>query len=121
MPDPILINQLFALLIAFLTSWQLKAIVGLILIDLLLGIASALKRKAFDWVKLADFYKSSVLPYVIGYLALYVAIGFIIPPESLGQLGEPVDEGAVTLAWATLTLTLLKSILDNFNELYRGS
>lgn len=118
-PSPDLINQLFGLLIAFLTSWQLKTLLGLIIVDVALGVASALRRNVFDWARLADFYKTAVLPYVIGYLAFYVAIGFLIPPESLGQLGEPVNQATVTLAWGALVANLIKSILGNFRELYQ--
>lgn len=112
-------DYLLSLIVAFFTSWQAKTLLGLIVLDLLLGVASALRRGAFDLGKLAEFYKSSVLPYIIGYLAFYVAIGTIIPSDSLGNIGEPVNEAAVTLAWATLALTLASSIRANFAELYQ--
>ena len=119
MPDPTLVNQLFAILLAFLTSWQLKTLLGLIVADVLFGVASALRRGVFDWGKLANFYKTDVLPYILGYLALYVSVGFIIPPDS--GVGEPFNQGAVTLAWLVLVGSLIKSIVSNFGELYRGA
>jgi hypothetical protein len=112
-------DYLLSLIVAFFTSWQVKALAGLIVLDLVLGVASALRRGEFDLGKLAEFYRSSVLPYMLGYLAFFVAVGYIIPPDSLGDIGEPVNEAAVTLAWLTLVGTLVKSIASNFAELYQ--
>ncbi len=116
------LNQAFllGLVAAFFTSWQVKTLLGLILIDVLLGIAAAVKRDVFDWGELGRFYQSNVLPYVIGYLAFFVAIGYLIPPESLGELGAPINEGVVTVAWGALVATLLKSIARNFSVMYQG-
>jgi hypothetical protein len=119
MSDISQVNYLFALLIAFVTSWQVKTLLGLILIDLGFGVASALQRKKFEWGKLADFYQTNVMPYILGYLVLYVCVGFLIPSESLGGIGEPVSTAAVTLAWGTLVIKLVKSIQGNFGELYQ--
>ena len=114
------VDFLLGLVVAFFTSWQVKTLLGLILIDVVLGVAAALKEGVFDWRRLGQFYSSNVLPYVLGYLAFYVAVGFIIPPEALADLGEPVNEAAVTLAWGVLVATLVGSILGNFNKLYKS-
>lgn len=114
------IETLFSLITAFFLSWQVKTLLGLIILDVLLGVASALRRHRFDLALLAEFYKSGVLPYIIGYLAFYVTVGFVIPPETLGDLGVPINQATVTLAWATLAGTLVKSIAFNFREMYRG-
>lgn len=113
-------DALLALLIAFLTSWQVKTLVGLIVLDLLLGVAAALRTNTFDFGKLADFYKTNVIPYILGYLAFYVVISYVIPADSLGDIGEPVNEAAVTLAWATLVASLVNSIAKNFAALYKS-
>lgn len=112
-------DYLLSLLTAFLASWQLKTLFGLIVLDVVLGVAKSLKVREFAWSKLGDFYLTNVLPYVIGYAAVYVVIGFIIPADQVTGLGEPLSEGAVTLAWGTLTLKLLTSIKDNFTALYK--
>jgi len=114
------LQYLLSLVTGFFQAWQTQTLIGLILIDVVLGLAAALRAGRFEFAKLAEFYKSNVLPYVLGYLVFYVAIGYIIPPESLGDLGEPVNEAAVILAWVTLVGTLLKSILGNFNLLYKA-
>jgi hypothetical protein len=113
-------EYLLSLIVAFFVSWQVRTLAGLIVLDLLLGVASALRRGTFDWASLAFFYKSNVVPYIIGYLAFYLVINFLIPPDSLGDLGEVVNQGTVTLAWATLVSTLLKSIGNNAGEMYQG-
>jgi len=113
-------DYLLGLIVAFFTSWQVKTLVGLILLDVLLGVASSLRQGVFDFSKLAQFYASNVLPYVVGYLAFYVAVSYIIPPESLGELGEPINLATVTLAWGVLVATLVKSIAGNFAKLYQS-
>ena len=112
------ISEFLALLVAFLNSWQVKVLLGLIVLDVCLGVAAALKTSTFDLVKFADYYKVLVVPYLVGYLAIYVVIGFVIPADSLGDLGEPVTQGAVTLAWATLVGSLLGRIKTNWGGLY---
>ena len=114
------IETLFNLIPAFLLSWQVKTLLGLIVLDVLLGVASALRRGRFDWALLATFYVRSVVPYLIGYLAFYVTVGFVIPPEILGDLGGPVNQAVITLAWAAITGTLVQSIAFNFREMYQG-
>ncbi len=47
-----------------------KAAAGLLLVivlDLVLGISVAIKAKVFEWSKLADFYRSTVIPNVLGW------------------------------------------------------
>lgn len=114
------LQYLITLIAAFFSAWQVKTTLGLIVIDVVLGLAAALRAGRFDFGKLAEFYRTNVLPYVLGYLVFYVAVGYIIPPESLGDLGAPVNEATVTLAWGALAGTLLKSIFGNFNLLYKA-
>lgn len=112
-------DYLLSLVIAFITSWQLKTLIGLIVLDLVLGVAAALRTGTFEFGKLGNFYKTNVIPYVLGYLAFYVVVSYVIPVEALGDLGEPINEAAVTLAWATLVGSLVSSIAKNFTALYK--
>lgn len=100
--------------------WELRIILGLILIDLGLGVSAAIKTGVFEWNKLADFYRAGILPYVLGYVVLAVAIGFVIPVDALNGLGEPINQAAVSLAWVTLTAKLIASVSGNFSKLYSG-
>jgi len=99
--------------------WQVTTLAGLILLDVVLGIAKSIKLKAFEWSKLADFYQTNGLPYRLGYSVLYFVVGYVIPTDQLGQLGEPITQATVTLAWSTLVLRLGTSIKDNFAALYK--
>lgn len=62
-------------LIAFFNAKSTLALVSMIALDLITGVIAALRTNRFDLQRLADFYRSSVIPYVIGYGALYVFTG----------------------------------------------
>ena len=100
--------------------WQVTTLAGLILLDVVLGIAKSIKLKVFEWSKLADFYQTNVLPYMLGYIVLYFVVGYVIPVDQLGQLGEPITQATVTLAWSTLVLRLGTSIKDSIAVLYQS-
>lgn len=112
-------NALYQLIVGALVSWQMRVIVGLILLDLIFGIAAALRTGVFRWGAVATFYKTNVLPYILGYIVLFVAIRFIIPPGALAGYGNELSDGAVLVAWGTLFATLFNSVLVNFRTLYR--
>lgn len=101
------------LVIAFFATWQVRVLLGLILLDIALGIAAAFRTNTFDFVALAEFYRKMILPYVIGYGALFVAIKLIIPPD-FGMLSETL----ITVAWGALVASLLRSIQTNLKEIY---
>jgi len=111
-------DTLLVLVLAFFTSWQVKLVFGLILLDLVLGLAAALKTKTFDWQRVAEFYKTAVLPYILGYLVLYLAINFILPVDQLGPVAW-LNEGAVDLAGLFLVTNLAGSLSKSFKELYQ--
>ena len=67
----------------------------LIGLDLVLGIFCAIKRGAFEWGKVGQFYQTMVVPYVGGYLALQIA--FTLLPEQLGTVLAPTLTGLHSL------------------------
>lgn len=83
MPDP---AAVWAEVVEFFTGAQLRVLLGLIGLDLALGVAAAIRRGEFDWEEVGRFYQTAVLPGVLGYLALYVAFGLI--PVLEGVVGE---------------------------------
>jgi hypothetical protein len=102
----------------FFKDARLYAILGLIALDVVLGVAVALKTGMFDWNRLGDFYKTMVSPYVLGYLALYVV--FQLLPEVVGMVGEVgnvAGEVMVTVAFATIAANLVASIWDHLKAL----
>lgn len=104
-------------LLSFFTDPRVLAILGLILLDLLLGIAAAIQEKRFDWAAVGDFYQTMVLPKVIGYLAFYLAGKVIISVDLLGPAAPLVGEGMIYIAWIAIVLSLAGSIVRNAKAL----
>jgi len=112
------LDKLLAAVDRFFRDARLYVILGLIGLDVVLGVAAALKTGVFDWHKLGDFYKTMVAPYVLGYLALYVT--FQLLPEVVGMVGEVgnvAGEVMVTVAFATIAANLVASIWDHLKAL----
>jgi L-cystine uptake protein TcyP (sodium:dicarboxylate symporter family) len=112
--------EVLELVKAFFSDPFVRALIGFIALDFLLGVAAALRTKTFDFSKLADFYTSMVLPYILGYLAFYVATKLVIDPTILGDWANLVGEGVVKVAWLAIIGTLGKSIVDNIKVLGLG-
>lgn len=55
----------------FFQATTTQMLFAFILADLILGIAAAIKLGKFDWGRLADFYRTKVVPFVLGYLLVY--------------------------------------------------
>ena len=113
-------DKLAELVLAFFADPFVRAIIGLVVLDFLLGVASALRTREFDLARLADFYTSNVLPYILGYLAFYIATKLIVDPAVLGDWANIVGEGAIKVAWAAIVATLGKSIYENIKKLGLG-
>jgi len=112
------LDKLLTTIDRFFRDARLYAILGLIGLDVVLGVAAALKTGKFDWHRLGDFYKTMVAPYVLGYLALYVT--FQLLPEVVGMVGEAgavAGEVMVTVAFATIVVNLVASIWDHLKVL----
>ena len=114
------ISGIVDVLSGFFDSWQVKALLGLIVLDLGLGIAAALRANVFDFQKVALFYRTNVLPYILGFGVLFVAINYIMPvtPEG-GTIIDVANQASVTVAWAALVFTVGGSIAQSFNALYQ--
>lgn len=95
---------LWSVVAEFFQDARLYTILGLIGLDLALGVAAAIKAGRFEWGRLAQFYQTMVAPYVLGYLALYVAFGMVPGLEGL------VGEGLNYTAFGAIVLNLLGSI-----------
>lgn len=109
-------DALAAIVIAFFTSPQVSTILALIVMDLLTGIAAAIHLRQFDWRSLGDFYLSNVLPFILGYLALWIGVTFAAA-QWLGPYADIIGEATVTLGWLAIIGTLVGSIRDNLTEI----
>lgn len=105
-------GKLLEYLAMFLRDPRVGAIVGLIFLDVMLAVAAAIKEKKFDWRRLAEFYQTMVIPYVIGYLAVYLAAG-MIPPDWLGPYKDLVGQGVAWMAWLMLIGNLIADLIKN--------
>jgi len=99
-----------------LGSWLVTAgmplVAGLIGLDLVLGVAEAIKKGVFEWKRLAEFYRTMVVPYLMGYLALQVVFTFI--PDELGTVLSPA---LGTAALGAIVLSLGSSVLGHLKEI----
>jgi len=53
---------------AFFADGRVSTILGLILLDVCLAVAAAVRQGAFQARRLAEFFRTMVVPYMIGYL-----------------------------------------------------
>jgi hypothetical protein len=50
------------------------ALLGLIVLDLAFGVAVAARRRVFEWKKVADFYGTTVLPNLLGWITVHIVV-----------------------------------------------
>ncbi len=81
---------------------HLATIMGLIFMDVVIGIALAIRERRFHWSVVASFYSTNVLPYVIGYVAVAGGLLFIAPEllpagvaDALALVGTWLSFGAI--------------------------
>lgn len=96
---------------------RVQTLLALIVVDVVLGIALALKRGEFDWRELARFYQTGVIPLLVGWVAFAVLVKVGVASE-LGDWGYLASEGIVTAAWLAAVGKLVNSVLGNMRELY---
>lgn len=95
----------------------LLTLVGLVVADLIFGVASALKRKVFSLAVLSNFYRTNVIPKLLGWVALSVLTA-AASPELLGS-GAAYATPVVTVgAWGAIVLTMGSSIWANGKEVF---
>jgi hypothetical protein len=112
--------QLQALAAPFLKIYgpMFLTLLGLTATDVLLGIASALKRGVFHWREVGNFYRTNIVPKLIGWSGLSILTFTVsqsaLPPEIAGFV-FPITAGA---AFAAVVVDLLSSITLNARELF---
>ena len=103
--------RLWEVVLEFFQDARLYTILGLIVLDVVLGVAVAIKNGKFEWFKVGQFYRTMVAPYVIGYLALYVMFGVVPGLEGI------VGEGLHYVAFGLIVANLLGSIVFHLRVL----
>lgn len=103
--------DVWGMIIGFLYSTKLHIILALVVIDIVLAVAAALKNKEFDFVKLGDFMVNLILPYVMVYMVLHIVVGMVTELE--GILGVGLD----TAVFLLIIASLVGAIFDNLKGL----
>ena len=98
---------------------HLSTILGLIFLDVVLGVAVAVKRGRFEWRAVGTFYKTNVLPYILGYVAVSGAALFVAPELIAGEAGDALG---LVISWlgfgAIVGQLLFGSIVGNAKALF---
>lgn len=96
----------------FLAEAGMPLVMSLVLLDVIMGIAEAIKKGLFEWRRVAEFYRTMVIPYVLGYLALQAAFAYL--PDGLDTILSPT---LATLALGAITACLGSSILGHIKAI----
>jgi len=105
------------LLRVFAQDTRVRTLVGLIVLDVVLGIAAALRSGEFNWQEVGRFYTSMVLPMILGFAAVWFVTPYLVA-DLLGDYSQILGEGLVVLAWGTLVVQLGSSIVIHGKELW---
>lgn len=97
------------LIASVLGDKRLQTLLALIVLDVLMGVAAALKTGQFRWAEVGRFYSSTVVPVFVGYAALRATLPFIAA-ELLGPGGQWLTEGCATAFWLAGAATIVSSI-----------
>ena len=104
-----------------LAGYQLPVILLMIFVDLGFGVAAAFRTKTFDFERVADFYQTQVLPDIIGYTVLHVAVRIAAMysgvVDLLGEYSVFVSEGLLAIGLAAIIARLGKSAVASFKRL----
>jgi len=100
----------------FFADTRVLTITGLIILEVFLAVGVALKKNLFEWRQLADFYRTMVIPYLLGFLGFFLA-GKFMTMSLLEPYATIVGEGAIWLAWMTLVFNLIADVYAKAKEL----
>jgi hypothetical protein len=95
LPVESIIEQFWLTVIEAVQAPQLRMLLGLIALNLVAAVTDAIVSKKFEWERLADFYRTQVLPFAWTYFCLYIVIAYI--PEL-----EKLPGSEQVLQWLTL-------------------
>ena len=95
---------------------RVRTIAALILLDILLGIGQAIKEGRFDWNATATFYRSMIVPALIGYVAVAGLVPLMVA-DLLGEFSEALGQGIIWVAWGALVAQLVTSVLSHAKAL----
>lgn len=102
-----------------INSELLTTLLGLIFLDVVLGIAVAIVKEEFDWKELTKFYKTKILPYILGWFAIELASQLIVIDILPEQVQETFRQFTPIAAFTALVLSLvLGGVFPKIGVLY---
>lgn len=104
-------EKFLATCLLYVLDLRLHLILALIGIDLILGICVAIRAGVFQWKKVGRFYQTNVIPYMLGYLVVYMIYKLV--PAMQGVIGEAIH----LLLYGALLAGLIGSIFANVKNL----
>lgn len=97
---------------------QITALLAMVAAQVLLAVALAVRQGVFEWKKLADFYRTMVIPMLIGWVALAILAKFAGNGVLGPTYGDMAAEGVSGLAWLAVVASLGSRIAGTVKELY---
>ena len=105
------LGTIWAAVSDFFVSTKLYIILALIVIDVVLAVAVALKTKSFDFTRLGDFLLTMVVPYVLAYLVIHVMTTYV------AELSQFLGIGIDAAVFLIIVASLVAAIFDNLKSL----
>ncbi len=94
---------------------------GLIVLDLGLGVAIALRKGAFQWERTIIFYRTNVFPFALAAIVISAAAQFISVDVLPAYLADPIaDLGTLIGVGPMFAYLVLGSIIPNVRALVLG-
>lgn len=99
----------------------MATLMALIAVDLILGVAVALRTGTFKWRQVAQFYQTNVLPYGLAAVAVEIVAQFVSLEVLGGDLAEIVAQWGGEIGTVPLfSQLILGSIVPNVLALVQG-
>lgn len=116
-------DLILAKIVEVLTPYQTPALalVALIAINVLTGVGAAVRAKVFDLQKLAEFYRVSVIPNLIGWLTISALTSIATQAFLEKSLAETISGAQAWSMYSAAALSLLASIRENIAEIQKPS
>lgn len=100
------VEVIAAQIVKFANDAATQTLIVAIFIDLVTGIMAAVRTKTYDWGRIGEFYYTNVLPYVIGFAALYILTGLgltaYLPAAIVGNVQSFTGTPAVIALGASI-------------------
>jgi hypothetical protein len=112
---PAPVNDAFAQVWLFLGGLFGKALftlLCLVLLDVITGVAAAVKAGVFQWAKVLDFYQKTILPLILGWVAITLFLNYA-SSDLLGQGSDALTIPTAATLWALTVRQIGASVLDN--------